>query len=206
MIVQSALLVAPLPHFRRNDLALAGGKGANLGELSRAGFHVPPGYVITTAAYDLLLQKNDLQTRLAEMINSLDAGHQDTAVKVSQQIQGVLREIPIPEQIKDEVLKAYRELGSGVVAVRSSATAEDLPEAAFAGQQETFLNIIGEQELLEAVRACWSSLWSERAILYRARQKVDQTTVKLAVVVQKMVPADAAGVHVHSKSGQRGTR
>src|SRR6266542_2079471 len=122
-----AVLVAPLLHFGRSDLALAGGKGANLGELSQVGFNVPAGYVITTAAYDLLLQKSDLQTHLTEMIGSLDSNHQDMAIKVSQQIHKVLMEISIPEQIKDEVLKAYRELGGEAVAVRSSATAEDLP-------------------------------------------------------------------------------
>ncbi|HSA99590.1 MAG TPA: PEP/pyruvate-binding domain-containing protein [Anaerolineales bacterium] len=185
-------LVAPLPHFRRSDLALAGGKGANLGELSRAGFNVPPGYVITTAAYDLLIQENDLQTRLREMIVRLDSG--DEAARISQQIQNVFQKISIPEQVADEILKAYRQMDGGAVAVRSSATAEDLPGAAFAGQQETFLNVTGEQALLEAVCACWASLWSERAILYRARQNVDQNTVKLAVVVQKMVPAEVAGV------------
>jgi len=190
----SAVLVAPLSHFRRSDLALAGGKGANLGELSRAGFQVPAGYVITTAAYDLLLEKNDLQTRLREIIGSLATDRQDAAEKVSRQIQNLWREISIPEEIMDQVIKAYHQLDGEAVAVRSSATAEDLPEAAFAGQQETFLNIISEQALLEAVCACWASLWSERAILYRARQKVEQNTVKLAVVVQKMVPADVAGV------------
>ncbi|HLO29450.1 MAG TPA: PEP/pyruvate-binding domain-containing protein [Anaerolineales bacterium] len=189
-----AVLVAPLPHFRHSDLALAGGKGANLGELARAGFAVPPGFVITTAAYDLLLQKDNVETRMGDLLASRDLNDPASVRKVSQGIDVMLQQIAIPEQITDQVLNAYRELGGDAVAVRSSATAEDLPEAAFAGQQETFLNVIGEQELLEAVRACWKSLWAERAILYRARQKVDQKAVKLAVVVQKMIPADAAGV------------
>jgi phosphohistidine swiveling domain-containing protein len=188
------VLVAPLSHFGRNDLMLAGGKGANLGELSRAGFDVPPGFVITTAAYDLLLQQNKLQSRLEGLLASHNFDDPDSIKNSSQQIHSLLQQIPIPEQIADEILKAYQELEGGAVAVRSSATAEDLPEAAFAGQQETFLNIVGDQELLKAVRACWVSLWSERAMLYRARQKVEQSTVKLAVVVQKMVPADVAGV------------
>jgi phosphoenolpyruvate synthase/pyruvate phosphate dikinase len=191
---QRAVLVAPLSRFGRSDIALAGGKGANLGELSQAGFHVPPGFVITTAAYDLLIQKNGIQTRLADILAVLDLENPDLVAKRSLQIRDVLQQTSIPEQITDEALKAYQQLDGGAVAVRSSATAEDLPEAAFAGQQETFLNIIGEQTLMDAVRACWASLWSERAILYRARQKVDQTTVKLAVVVQRMVPADVAGV------------
>lgn len=190
----SMAFVAPLAHFRQSDLALAGGKGANLGELARAGFNIPPGYLITTRAYDLLLQENKLQTPLTELLGSLDVEDQKSTAHVSQQIQNLLHAALIPEPIKNEILTAYRQLGGEAVAVRSSATAEDLPGAAFAGQQETFLNVIGEEALLEAVRLCWASLWSERAILYRARQKVDQNTVKLAVVVQKMVPADVAGV------------
>jgi pyruvate,water dikinase len=185
---------------------LAGGKGANLGELSRAGLEVPPGFVITTAAYDLLLQENNLQAQLTDILASLDLNSPDSVKQVSQQIGAALQQISIPGQIVDEVLKAYQELGGGAVAVRSSATAEDLPGAAFAGQQETFLNVIGEHALQEAVRACWRSLWSERAILYRARQNVDQGTVKLAVVVQRMVPADVAGVMFTANpvSGERG--
>ena len=187
-------LVAPLYTFTKSDLAIAGGKGANLGELIQAGFDVPPGYVITTAAYDLFLQEHNLQARLSDLVGTLNLDNPELLQQVSQAIRDLFQHTSIPEQITDEILRACRELGSDAVAVRSSATAEDLPEAAFAGQQETFLNIIGEKELLEAVRACWASLWSERAILYRARQKVDQMTVKLAVIVQAMVPAEVAGV------------
>ena len=199
-------LVAPLSSLRSRDLTLAGGKGANLGELSQAGFHVPSGFVISTAAYDMLLQNSGIQTRLSDILASFDINHPDSAKKVSQLVYDLLGQTSIPRQITEEVRKAYRELGDDAVAVRSSATAEDLPGAAFAGQQETFLNIIGEQALLDAVRACWASLWSERAILYRSRQNVDQNTVKLAVVVQKMVPADAAGVMFTANpvSGARG--
>jgi pyruvate,water dikinase len=100
----------------------------------------------------------------------------------------------IPTYVERAILEAYHELGQGPVAVRSSATAEDLPQAAFAGQQDTYLNVIGEQALLQAVRRCWASLWSERAIVYRARQGIDPNNVKLAVVVQEMVAAEAAGV------------
>jgi pyruvate,water dikinase len=200
-----AVLVAPLSHFGGEDLMPAGGKGANLGELSRAGFEVPPGFIITTMVYDLLLQENDLQTRLAGFLASLQLDDPDSVKKVSQQIDKVFQQSSLSLQIVDEVLNAYRELGNGPVAVRSSATAEDLPEAAFAGQQETFLNVIGEQALMKAVHSCWRSLWSERAILYRARQNVDQKAVKLAVVVQKMIVADVAGVMftVNPVSGAR---
>ena len=187
-------LVASLSYFKRDDLMLAGGKGANLGELSHMGLAVPPGFVVTTAAYDVLLQTDGIQERLHQILASLDVENPDIVAEHSQQIHDLFQHISIPKQITNEILKAYRELQNGAVAVRSSATAEDLPQAAFAGQQETFLNVIGERQLIEAVRGCWASLWSERAILYRARQNVDQSTVKLAVVVQKMIPADAAGV------------
>jgi rifampicin phosphotransferase len=189
----TSLLVAALSDFNSKDLALAGGKGANLGELSQAGFDIPPAFVITTASYDLLVQENDLQTRLDESLIALDPDTPDSAKNVSQRIQSLFQDASIPEEIKVGILKAYHHLG-GAVAVRSSATAEDLPEASFAGQQETFLNVIGEEALMNAVRDCWMSLWSERAILYRARQNVDQKAVKLAVAVQKMIEADAAGV------------
>jgi rifampicin phosphotransferase len=191
---QLSSLVTPLSHFRHGDMILAGGKGANLGELSQAGFDVPPGFIIITTVYDLLLQNNGLQDRMHNMLASLEFDNSVSVTKISQQICDVFHHISIPKQITDEILTAYRQLGSGAVAVRSSATAEDLAEAAFAGQQETFLNIIGEQELIEAVRACWTSLWSERAILYRTRQNVDQNSVKLAVVVQRMIQSDVAGV------------
>ena len=192
--VLASPLVAPLSYFSSKDLALAGGKGANLGELLYAGFDVPPGFIITTTSYDLLLQKNGLQARIQKLLSTLKLDDPDSVSVVSGKIRDLFQQTFIPEQIKDEILNAYGQLDSKAVAVRSSATAEDLPESAFAGQQETFLNIIDEQELLDAVRACWTSLWSERAMLYRARQQVDQMTVKLAVVVQKMVSADVAGV------------
>jgi pyruvate,water dikinase len=186
--------VAALTQFGRTDLALAGGKGANLGELSRAGFQVPPGFVITTAAYDLLIGDNRLQSQINEALASLDIASPASVTQAIQSLSQVLLRAPIPTQVAGEVLSAYRQLGSGAVAVRSSATAEDLPAAAFAGQQDTILNVLGEQALLEAVSICWASLWSERAVLYRLRQNIDQAAVKLAVVVQQMVPADFAGV------------
>ncbi len=189
-----APLVAPIASFDRASLALAGGKGANLGELSRAGFEVPPGFVITTPAYDFLLEQNGLTSEIHNLLANLDFANPASVAQISQHIQKTLQHASIPTLVADEILSAYRQMGGGAVAVRSSATAEDLPGAAFAGQQETFLNILDEPVLLEAVRACWASLWSQRAVLYRHRQYMDQDAVKLAVVVQRMVPADVAGV------------
>lgn len=186
-------LVASLAQFTHADLARAGGKGANLGELLRAGFAVPPGFVITTAAYDLVQQTDPLRAVLPAALAQLSTDA-TAAARVSATLRDAFARAPLPAPVADGVRSAYRALDEGAVAVRSSATAEDLPQAAFAGQQDTLLNVMGEQALFDALRRCWASLWSERAILYRARQAIDQSSVKLAVVVQRMVPADVAGV------------
>lgn len=181
-----AELVAPLERLGRTDLQSAGGKGANLGELVRAGFPVPPGFVVTTAAYDWFVAHNGL----GETIHGALRDVPGTGATIRAAFEGA----PIPPEVERSILAGYRQLGQGPVAVRSSATAEDLPGAAFAGQQDTYLNIVGPDALLAAVRRCWASLWTDRAIAYRERQGVDQRTVKLAVVVQRMVAAEAAGV------------
>ena len=160
-----------------------GGKAANLGELLRAGFPVPPGFVITTTAYDLVVQSNNLQH---EIDNALDLG--------AAQVRARFEQATIPPEVERAIRNAYRRMGEGPVDVRSSATAEDLPEAAFAGQQETFLGVSGERALLDAVRRCWASLWSERAVSYREQHGLAQAPVKLAVIVQRMIAADVAGV------------
>jgi len=157
------------------DLAVAGGKGANLGELIRAGFPVPDGFVITTDAY-----------AAAASAASIDPTDPIAA-------RARLMEMAVPPEVATAVRDAYRALG-GRVAVRSSATAEDLPEASFAGQQDTILDVDGEAALLNAVRRCWASLWNDRAVSYRTTQGVDERTLGLAVVVQRMVPAQVAGV------------
>ena len=176
--------VVALTEIGTDDLQLAGGKGANLGELIRAGFPVPPGFVVTTGAYDRLVEVNQLSPTIEQGLRAGDAGGIRAAFAVAQ----------IPAGLAHEIQRAYGELGQGPVAVRSSATAEDLPEAAFAGQQDTFLNVSGSGQLLDAVLNCWASLWTDRAVEYRSRLGLDQQQPKLAVVVQRMVPAEAAGV------------
>ncbi|MGH2356208.1 MAG: PEP/pyruvate-binding domain-containing protein, partial [Chloroflexota bacterium] len=187
-------LVAPFDAFGRADVSIAGGKGANLGELTRAGFPVPPGFVVTTYAYDLVVEQAGLRHRIAAALPGVDPSSPPTAASASRAIQEAFDAAPIPAEVAEAVLAASRRLGAGPVAVSSSATAEDLPGATFAGQQDTYLNAIGEDAVLAAVRRCWASLWSDRAIVYRARRQVDQGAVKLAVVVQQMVMADVAGV------------
>jgi pyruvate,water dikinase len=182
----SASLVAPLDCFSQDDLQQAGGKAANLGEMIRAGFPVPPGFVITSAAYDRFVDQNRLREQIAQALSVEDSG--------GHVIRRAFEDAPIPAGVEQDILAAYQQLGKQPVAVRSSATAEDLPEAAFAGQQDTYLNIAGDSSLLDAVRRCWASLWTDRSIAYRKRLGIEQQTVKLAVVVQRMVPAEMAGV------------
>jgi len=139
-----SVLVADLAQLGAQDLARDGGKAANLGESLRAGFPVPPGFVITTTAYDLVVNCNSLQPALVDASNRGNPAEARTG----------LEQATIPAEVERAILEAYRRIGSGSVAVRSSATAEDLPQAAFAGQQETFLGVSGEQALLDAVRRC----------------------------------------------------
>src|SRR5215218_1874952 len=176
-------LVVDLARLGVRDLNRGGGKAANLGELSHAGFPVPPGFVITTAAYELVVTSNDLER---DIIDALTDG--------GALVRSRFEQAMIPPQVERAILEAYHRMGEGSVAVRSSATAEDLPEAAFAGQQETFLGVSGDAALLEAVRRCWASLWSDRAVSYREQHGLAQVPVKLAVIVQRMVAADVAGV------------
>ncbi|MHA6617090.1 PEP/pyruvate-binding domain-containing protein [Pseudonocardia sp. DLS-67] len=175
--------VLPLSAVGRDDLAAAGGKGANLGELVRAGFPVPDGAVITTDAYAAVVEHAGLGPALATAERDEGAG-----------LRAAFAAADVPDELRGAILDAYALLRNGPVAVRSSATAEDLPGAAFAGQQDTYLNIVGPDALIDAVRRCWGSLWTERAIAYRARRDVDPATVRIAVVVQRMVPAAFAGV------------
>ncbi len=175
------------------DLPIAGGKGANLGELVRAGFAVPEGFVVTTGAYTDFVSRNGLDDRIraaAAEVAAAPPGEPSTAG-----IGDLFATAELPAGLAAEITAAYRELGDPVpVAVRSSATAEDLAEASFAGQQDTYLNVVGPEALLAAVRDCWASLWTDRAIRYRAEHGVDPGEVALAVVVQRLVKADAAGV------------
>src|SRR5437764_4353580 len=188
--------VLPLSALHRDMLELAGGKAANLGELTNAKFPVPPGFCVTTSAYELVATDAGLQS----VLNTYAARASGDAQELSEMAQAARRCIlaaTIPTDIADAITGAYGFFGSGEpipVAVRSSATAEDLPFASFAGQQDTYLNIVGVEAVLDAVRRCWASLWTNRAVSYRASNGIDHSTVRLAVVVQQMVQASVAGV------------
>jgi pyruvate,water dikinase len=178
----------------QKDLRLVGGKGANLGEMTKANIPVPPGFIITTDAYFTFLQRTGIERKIYDLLGSLDVDNITQLQKVSAEIKRIFSEAPMLPEIAAEIRKAYRQMGKGLVAVRSSATAEDLPEASFAGQQQTYLNVEGEDEVLGAVIKCWASLFEARAIFYRAHHGFDHCTVGIAVPVQRMVQSEAAGV------------
>ena len=192
-----------LAALNRNDLSRAGGKGANLGEMLSAGLPVPPGFCILTDAYRDFVIDNHLEEIIVRECAAADAGDPAALENASSAIRARFEDGHLPSGLKEEISAAY--LNFWNVAVRSSATAEDLPELSFAGQQDTYLNVVGENALLTAVVRCWSSLWTARAIGYRARSGIPHGEVALAVVVQAMIPSEAAGVlfTVNPLSGRR---
>ncbi len=177
-------------------LSQVGGKGASLARLAVAGLPVPPGFHIITAAYRRFVAEHELQEQILAAVSAATPDQPATLEEASSQIGKLFAQSAIPDDIAGEIRRAYAGLGGGdvPVAVRSSATAEDLPEMSFAGQQETYLNMRGEAMVLDAVKRCWASLWTARAIAYRARQGIASDSVALAVVIQKLVFAAAAGV------------
>ncbi|OZM82584.1 PEP/pyruvate-binding domain-containing protein [Pseudonocardia sp. MH-G8] len=167
------------------DLSTTGGKGASLAALTRAGLPVPPGFHVTTAAYRHFVQRHGLQDEIVAAAGTEEAADRIAALFAAHEV---------PDEIAAPIREAYAALGAPAVAVRSSATAEDLPGASFAGQQDTFLDVSGADDVIDAVRRCWASLWTARAISYRRREGIGPGDVALAVVVQELVDADAAGV------------
>jgi pyruvate,water dikinase len=186
----------------KNDGATVGGKGANLGELTQAGLPVPPGYIITADAYFTHIKETGLNKKITQELEGFNKEDSKDLQNRAAKIQKIIMETPLPEGLQKEIVESYIKLGLDsethleelYVAVRSSATAEDLAGASFAGQQSTYLNVLGKEALLEAVRKCWASLFGARAIYYRAEQGFDQLEVGIAVPVQKMVNSDTAGV------------
>ncbi len=201
-------LILPFERISAADLPRVGGKGANLGEMARAGFPVPPGFCVTTAAFDAFVAGcGELQALYVEL-EALEGKDVEAARRAAESTRAALGRAPIPPAVADAVLGAWRALGTEALwAVRSSATAEDLPDASFAGQQDTYLNIRGAEALLDAVRRCWVSLFTDRAVLYRARSGFGHRGVKLSVVVQRMVLPEVSGILFTADpiTGRRGT-
>ncbi len=178
----------------KDDVGIVGGKGANLGEMTQANIPVPPGFIVTASAYNDFLINSGIINEINEILKPLNANDSKQLRNIAEAIKKVILQAPMPEDLAHEIKDAYRKMGRGYVAVRSSATAEDLPEASFAGQQSTYLNIQGEQQLLEAVQKCWASLFEARAIFYRIEHGFEHSKVHIAVPVQRMIQSDASGV------------
>jgi pyruvate,water dikinase len=197
----------------KDDMPIAGGKGSNLGEMYNAGFPVPPGFVVTAIAYKRFIEETNLRSEMQEILKDLDVDDTTKLQSVSNQIQTIIKAEAMPQYIAKAITEAYEAMYLNkyaiplraaelinaqreppFVAVRSSATAEDLPEASFAGQQATFLNIKGAKNVVEAVKNCWASLFTARAIFYREKNHFDHFKVLIAVPVQKMVDATRSGV------------
>jgi len=191
--------IASIDELGVHDIQIAGGKAANLGELTSAGFNVPPGFVLTTAAYDYFIEQKGLIRKVDKALETVDVADDRSLQDASSFIRTAFEEVGIPLDLKDEILREYKKLFRDhherrFVAVRSSATAEDLPTASFAGQQDTYLNVSSPEDLLDKVRKCWSSLFTPRAIAYRSSKGFDRKKVKLAVVVQRMIDSEVSGI------------
>jgi pyruvate,water dikinase len=180
----------------KEDVALAGGKGANLGELIRIGVPVPTGFVVTSDAYRHYAEQSGLGRRVAAALRGLDPADHAAVDEASRRIERLFRAAPVPAETARSIRQAYDELGRPPVpvAVRSSATAEDLPEASFAGQQLTLLNIRGGDSVIDGVRRCWASLYRPQAISYRAERGFGNDDLAIAVPVQRMVDPESAGI------------
>ncbi len=198
----------------KDDVPLVGGKNANLGEMLRAGIPVPPGFAVTAYAYKRFIEETGIKDKIYEILRKHvkpGASAPEDYMDASKEIRALIESTPMPKDIEEAIRRAYRELCRRLgkeeefVAVRSSATAEDLPDASFAGQQETYLNVKGEDEVVEKVRKCWSSLFTPRAIFYRESKGFEHEKVLISVAVQKMVNAKAAGVMftIHPVTGEK---
>jgi pyruvate, water dikinase len=207
--VPDVSILAPIRRFSelgREDVAYAGGKGANLGELTRAGLPVPPGFVIGAPAYASFCEQGGVREQLREILSGVEVEDSAALRAAADAARRVVLEAPMPDQLSEAILAAYEELGDDAVAVRSSATAEDTASASFAGMNETFLNVRGAQAAIDAVKRCWGSLFGARTIYYRGRRGFSQADMDIAVVVQRQIPSTRAGVMftVDPSSGDRG--
>lgn len=195
---------------KKEDVDIAGGKGANLGELTQAGIPVPPGFVITSATYQKFMDETGITQKIMDILDALDVNNNKELQESAREIKKIIIETEIPGEISNLIIESYNALchrigkENAFVAVRSSATAEDLPEASFAGQQDTYLNVKGPEDMIKYVRKCWASLFGARAIFYREENDFDHSKVYIAVVVQEMVDAEKAGVMftVHPSTGE----
>jgi len=194
------LIIAWIDEVDNTDIELVGGKGASLGELKQAELPVPDAFVVTAETFRRFIVDSGIDEEIFRILDETNVDNSEELQKASQKIKEIIIETETPEDIRTEVTKAYKKISEKAdgenefVAIRSSATAEDLPDASFAGQQETFLNIRGNEKVMEKIKECWASLYTARAIFYREKQNFEHSKVNIAVVVQRMVNAEKAGV------------
>lgn len=191
--VKKKRLVIPFSEIRKDDVSLVGGKTASLGEMISIGLPVPDGFAVSAEAYRHFIEENQLDEKIREAIGGIDTRDMKSLMHGGRKIREMIEKASIPEELEKEILSQYKKLGSKYVAVRSSATAEDLPDASFAGQQESFLNVT-EKNLVKSVHKCFASLFTDRAISYREDKKFDHFKVFLTVAVQKQIFSEASGV------------
>ena len=177
----------------KKDVAIAGGKGASLGEMTRAGIQVPPGFVVLADAFDEFLTASDLNTEVATKLKRVNLKDINSVDRASNEIRDLILDAEFPKKLGREILKEFPKLKARLVAVRSSATAEDSSVASWAGELETYLNTT-RATLLENVKKCWASLFTPRAIFYRFEKKMQKTKVSVAVVVQAMIQSEVSGI------------
>ncbi|OGH72170.1 MAG: hypothetical protein A2921_00920 [Candidatus Magasanikbacteria bacterium RIFCSPLOWO2_01_FULL_43_20b] len=180
-------------HISKSDVAIAGGKGASLGEMSKAKIPVPPGFVVLAGAFDRFLEETDLNAEIKARLKEVNPEDTNSVDKASNVIRDTIHDHEMPKDLAEEILKAFDELRAEHVAVRSSATAEDSAVASWAGELETYLNTTREN-VVERVKNCWSSLFTPRAIFYRHEKKLIDHYVSVAVVIQKMIQSEISGV------------
>lgn len=176
------------------DRPTVGGKGGSLGELTQAGIPVPPGFVVTTSAFEMFLEAIEGHGAIRQRVEALEPNDHGAATKLSEELRRRVIEEPMPAQVEQAILGAYEELGANAVAVRSSATTEDAEDASFAGLQDTFLWVLTGAYMVHKVRECWGSLYSVESMTYRRKHGLPEEGVAMAVVVQQMVDARCAGV------------
>lgn len=179
------------------ELALAaGGKGASLCRMSRAGLPVPEGFIVRSEMFNAFMEANGLWDYVFEKLGTIDFSSDASLIAVSAEIRQRIIDCPVPQAMAEDIVRHYAQIGNGhePVAVRSSGTAEDLDDASFAGQQETFLFVIGNDDVVKFIKECWASLYNDRAIFYRREKNFDERSISIAVVVQCMVSAQKAGV------------
>lgn len=189
-------LVLGFQEIDKTQLLLVGGKGLNLGELTKIqGIQVPEGFSVTTVGYQKAIEQNEMYHALVNRLTKLIVEDRDQIGEISRKIRQIIMEVEVPSDVVKAVTHYLSQFGEEhSYAVRSSATAEDLPHASFAGQQDTFLNIIGKEAILQHISKCWASLFTDRAIIYRMQNGFDHSQVYLSVIVQRMVFPQASGI------------